>query len=34
MACLQNVFFPVQTKIVETDILVTFLVPVPVPAAK
>ena len=35
MACLQNVFFfPVQTKIVETDFLVPFPIPVLVTAAK
>ena len=30
MNCLQNVFFPIQTKLVETDFLVT----VPIPAEK
>ena len=35
MACLQNIFFfRVQTKTVETDFVVAFLVPVPVSAAK
>ena len=38
--CLSNglftkyIFFPVQNKVVETDFVVAFLVPVPVPAAK
>ena len=35
-ACLKNscLFFPVQTKIVETDFLVLFLISARVPAAK